>query len=274
LARGGFRLEQGFRDEWAECQAWSKLFRERTNKTRLARTTLKDLRDQWLNNEDLVEESSSVRLNLDFDMKRRLTAPADVGGVITSATAPWETVDAFHVARDSLERWKSAQRRVLKTVRDYLDLQAWQAGRPGQAASGSTAQSGRPPLVNLVLRAAARGALGMAGWPNTRWASLITACGWRVTEQTVKDARRRGQLTLNRLTALSPEEIDFLEVLLMVRPDADIEALMEPGSVAAAGVADVREFIGACDYHDPDLPEADDWGEPSGGAGGASLCAI
>jgi hypothetical protein len=147
LARAGFRLEQRPRDEWDECRAWAKLYRERNYETRLARSTLTDLRDQWLNDQDLVEESSSVRLNLDFDVKRRIVAPVDIGGVITARTEPWKTVEEFHVARDGLERWKKAQRRVLKTVQDYRDLHAWQTARPGQATSGTTAQSGRPPLV-------------------------------------------------------------------------------------------------------------------------------
>jgi hypothetical protein len=192
LARAGFRLEQRFKDERAECLAWAKLHRERTYETRLVRRTLTDLRTQWLNDQDLVEELSSNRLNLDFDMKRRLVDPIDIGGVITAGTEPWDTVEEFHAARDDLETWKKAQRRVLKTRQDYRALQAWRAARPGQAASGSTAQSGRPPLANLVLRAVARGALGLTKWPNRLWAVFITACGWLVSEQTIKDARRRG----------------------------------------------------------------------------------
>jgi hypothetical protein len=274
LARAGCKLEQTFRNEWVECRAWAKLYRERTYATCLTRSSLTDLRDQWLNDQDLVEEFSSVRLNLDFDMKRRIVAPVDVGGVITAGTEPWETVDEFHAARDDLERWKKAQRRVLKTAQDYLDMRGWQAARAGQAVSGSTAQSGRPPLVNLVLRAAAEGALGLTKQPNRYWAAFITACGWAVSEQTVKDARRRGKLTLGQLKTLTPEEIDFLEVLISVSPAADIEAMMEAGSPAAIAVAMAREFAIAFDFHRPDLPESD--GDDVGGtvAGGASLCAI
>jgi hypothetical protein len=200
LARAGFRLEQRFKDAWAECEAWAKLYRERTYETKLVRSTLTDLRDQWLNDQDLVEERSSVRPNLDFDVKRHIVDPIDIGGVITARTEPWETVEEFHTARDGLERWKKAQRRILKSVQDYQDLQVWQASRPGLAASGSTTQSSRPPLVNLVLRAVARGALGLTKWPNRQWVAFITACGWPVSEQTVKDAQRGGRLTLGQLT--------------------------------------------------------------------------
>jgi hypothetical protein len=254
LARAGFRLEQRLGNEWAECQAWARVYREREHGTHLARSTLTDLRDQWLNDQDLVEELSSVRLNLDFDMKRRIVEPVDLGGVITARTEPWNTVDDFQAARDGLERWKKAQRRVLKTVQDYVDLQTWLSARPGQAASGSTAQSGRPPLVNLVLRAAARGALGLTGRPNRYWALFFTACGWPITEQTLKDAGRRGKLSPGQLKTLSIEELDFLEALLSVSPAADIETLMEPGSPAATAVAMAREFVSAFDFHRPDLP--------------------
>jgi hypothetical protein len=269
LARAGFRLDRQFKDERTECQAWAKLYRERTFETHLDRSTLTDLRDQWLNDQDLVEVLSSVRLNLDFDMKRRIVEPLDVGGVITARTKPWETVEQFHAARDGLERWKKAQRRVLKTVLDYQDLLTWQTTRPGLAASGSTAQSGRPPLVNLVLRAAARGAPGLVKWTNRQWAAFITASGWPVSEQTIKDARRRGKLTLGQLTTLTPEEIDFAEALLSISPAADIESLMEPGSPAATAVAMARDVVSAFDFHRPDQPEPGDDDAAGAVAGGA-----
>jgi hypothetical protein len=269
LARAGFRLERRFRDEWAECQAWAKFYRERTHETHLPRSTLTGLRDQWLNDQDLVDELSSVRLNLDFDMKRRIVEPVDVGGVITAGTEPWETVDQFHAARDALERWKKAQRRVLKTVQDYRDLRIWQASRPGLVASGSTAQSGRPPLVNLVLRAVARGGLGLTKWPNRLWAAFITACGWPLSEQTIKDARRRGKYTLGQLKTLTSEEVDFVEALLSVSPAADIESLMEPASPAATALAMTRDFVSAFDFHLPNQPEPGEDDAADAVAGGA-----
>jgi hypothetical protein len=274
LARAGFRLEQRLGDEWAECQVWARLYREREHGTLLARSTLTDLRDQWLNDQDLVEELSSVKVNLDFDMKRRIVEPVDVGGVITARTEPWNTVEDFHAARDGLERWKKAQRRVLKTAQDYVDLQTWQNARSEQAASGSTAQSGRPPLVNLVLRAAARGAIGLTKWPNRYWAVFITACGWPVVEQTIKDAGRRGKLVLGQLRTLTTEEVDFLEALLSVSPAADIELLVQPDSLAATALAMTREFVSAFDFHRPDLPAPDQEDPVVAVAGGASLCAI
>jgi hypothetical protein len=274
LARAGFKLEQNFRNEETECQAWARLYRERTYEIRLPRSSLTDLRDQWLDEQDLVEEFGSVRLNLDFDMKRRIVAPVDVGGVITAGTEPWDTVDDFHAARDGLERWKKAQRRVLKTVQDYLDLGAWQGARAGQEASGSTAQSGRPPLVNMVLRAAARGALRLTKQPDGYWAAFITACGWAVREQTFKDARRRGKLGFGQLKTLTSEETDFLEALLSVSPAADIEALMEPGSPAATAVSLARGFVSDFNFCRPDLPELDEDGAAGAVAGGASLCAV
>jgi hypothetical protein len=260
LARAGFRLERRHDDPWAECRDWVQLHRSRTYGTRLNSTTLTDLRTQWIADADLVEVSRSVKLNLDFDMKRRIIDPVDVGGVITARTDPWENVEAFHGARDALERWKKAQRRVLKTTQDFLDLQGWIATQPGLKVSGSTAQSVRPALVNMIIRAAARGELGLAGWPNRWWAAFITACGWAVTEQTIKDARRRGKITLGQLNVLDPSELDFAEALLAHRPDASIEALAQPGSPAAIAVAMLREFVSAFDFHRPDLPELGEGG--------------
>jgi hypothetical protein len=74
---------------------------------------------------------------------------------------------------------------------------------------------------------------------------------------------------LGRLKTLTPEEIDFLEVLISVSPGSDIELLMEPGSPAAAAVAMAREFVSAFDFHRPDLPDALEDDDPPGVGGGA-----
>ena len=38
------------------------------------------LRTQWIEDADLVDVETGVRLNLDFDMKRELVHPVDVDG--------------------------------------------------------------------------------------------------------------------------------------------------------------------------------------------------
>src|SRR5215210_5126271 len=161
LARAGFRLGEKSADPWAECAAWIEVHRDRTYETIITGRTLIPLRTQWMSDADLIEVPRQTRLNLDFDMKRDLIAPRDVEGVLCADTRPWPTVEAFDKARDDLELWKRSQRRVLKTADDYKDMRSWAAERPAQQAAGSTAQSGRPALVNAFLRAATAGMLGL-----------------------------------------------------------------------------------------------------------------
>jgi hypothetical protein len=262
IARAGSRFETHFKNPWEECQAWERFYRERTFATKLLRTTRIDMRTQWENDLDLIDVISNIAVGLDYDMKRKLVAPVDVNGLINATTEPWESVEAFHAARDGLEQWKKAQRAVLRTVQDHRDMQAWLAGRQGQAASGSTAQSGRPPLVNAIIRAIARGALQTTLWSYRKWALLLRACGWKVNVMTLKNAGRRGRLDLGRLTTLTPDEKRFAEILVAARPCLDIEALMTPGSSAAGAVATIREIdyrwgAQACDADEDEDVAAD-----------------
>ena len=144
LARAGYKLENRPATEWEECPVWAKLHREREWNTFHKSKTLISLRTQWIEDADLVDEPRSTTVNLDFDMKRALVDPTDVEGVMTAATRPWASVEEFTACRDELESWKKAQRRVLKTVGDLDAMRAWLAARPGQKASGSTAQSPAP----------------------------------------------------------------------------------------------------------------------------------
>jgi hypothetical protein len=242
IARAGSRFETHFKNPWEECQAWELLYRQRTFTTKLLRTTRIDMRTQWENDLDLIDVVTNIAVGLDYDMKRKLITPLNVNGLITATTEPWESVEAFHAARDGLEQWKKARRAVLKTVQDHSDMQAWLAARQGQAASGSTAQSGRPPLVNAIIRAIATAALQTARWSYGKWARLLRACGWRVNVMTLKNAARRGRLGLGKLTTLTSDEKRFAEILVAARPCIDIEALMVPGSSAAGAIAAIREL--------------------------------
>ena len=170
LARAGYKLDDRPDDEWEECAQWGQVYAAREYDTRSIRKSLTPLRTQWIEDADLVDVETRVRLNLDFDMKRELVHTVDLDGLITADTRPWATVEEFDNHRDALESWKKSQRRVLKTVADLHDLNEWNRTRPGQRASGSTMQSGRPPLVNAFLKAVTRGEIDPGQWPYQRMA--------------------------------------------------------------------------------------------------------
>jgi hypothetical protein len=176
-------------------------------------------------------------------MKRELVHPVDVEGVITADTRPWLTVEEFDSHRDALENWKKSQRRVLKTVTDLNDLNEWIVARPGQRASGSTAQSGRPPLVNAFLKAITRGELEKGQWPYKRIADFLTACGWPVSIDTVKQSKNRGKLDLGIICFLSPEDLRFARAVYRESPDCRLDVLVAEGSEASKALAEARTEV-------------------------------
>jgi hypothetical protein len=215
-----------------------------------------------MSDSDLIEVPRQTRLNLDFDMKRALVAPQNVEGVLCAVTRPWPTLQAFDQARDDLESWKRSQRRVLKTASDYKDMRSWAAERPAQRAAGSTAQSGRPGLVNAVLRAAAAGMLGLGGWSYKKLAAFVTRCGWPVTENTIKDAKRRGKLVLGTVRHLTAEEERFALAVFFVRPDCELDRFAAEGSPAHAALERLREEANEPAYDDDHVPDevaSGDW---------------
>jgi len=249
LARAGFRLAERYEDASAECAAWIEVHRNRTYDTIMTGRSLIPLRTQWLSDADLVEVPRRSRLNLDFDMKRALVEPRDSEGVLMADTRPWPTIEEFDRARDDLEAWKRAQRRVLKTVSDYKDMRSWAVQRPSQRAAGSTAQSGRPPLVNAFLRAAVSNQSGLGG------SAFITACGWPVNEGTVKDAKRRGKLVLGKAEHLTPEEERFALMVFFARPDCELQNFAAEGSPAYMALERIHEDANEPAYDDDYIPD-------------------
>ena len=126
---------------------------------------------------------------------------------------------------------------ILKTAADLRDLNEWNMSRPGQRASGSTTQSGRPPLVNAFLKAVTRGELEKGQWPYRRIADFLTACGWPVSVDTVKQSKKRGKLALGPICFLSPEDLRFAHAVYRENPDCRVDVLVTEGSQAARAAA-------------------------------------
>lgn len=226
-------------DAWDESRFWIKQHRDRSYDTRLTSRALIPLRQQWIEDSDLIQVERNPRLNLDFDWKRRVVAPADVDGVLSGTTEPWDNIEQFHAERDELELWKRTQRRVEKTAADLADRRRWKAERAGQRASGSTRQSGRPPLVNAVLRAVAKRTVSMPGWSYAEWADLFRRLGFAADRATFKNAARRGKANPGMLAVLTDRDRCVAAALARECPTLDLLALAAPGSPAAADIAAV-----------------------------------
>ena len=229
LARAGYRLEKRIEDPWVECQEWARIYREREYETLCLRKVLPSLRDQWIEEIDLVEKLREVRLNLDADLKREPFLLHERDGLLVASTRPWRTLDEFTLARDAFEDWRKSKRRVLRTLADWRDFETWRAERDARRLSGGTSKSRRPPLVGAVLRGLATGQIEPA-MSQAAIAALISAAGHPCAVQNVKDAKRRGKLQLGSINRLSPEEVAFAQGVGTLRPEIEIERLLTPAA--------------------------------------------
>jgi hypothetical protein len=160
----------------------------------------------------------NVRWNADYDMKRRLVNVRDVDGLITADTTPWPSIDEFERARDLLEEWKRSQRRVLKTKQDYDDMVEWGGMRASRKRTGTRSHNKLSPVACAVLKILAWRDTPISEWFKTetyaqkaKWMSAI--CGVKVTEMTVKDAKRRGTRAeglMGCITELTDDDRRFL----------------------------------------------------------------
>ena len=235
LARAGQRTDRVFDDEALESLDWINEYRERQYTTSYIHRTLISLRDQWKHSSDLVDQLRTVRLNLEFDHKRRLINPHDRDGLLSASTAPWRNLGEFMAMRDSFESWRKAQRTVCKTREDWDAFIDWADRRPGRVAAGVKAD--RPPLVQMFLRAWAR--REMRGMPRVKNGpaghhAKIAEIASRWWPTTRDDVRKAGRYQ----SAAAVEFVDLPELLFVHEiarhfPGLDWWHLIDPFSEAA-----------------------------------------
>jgi hypothetical protein len=69
------------------------------------------LREQHERDLDLVDVERPVRVNLKFNVKRRLVGVGDVDGLLAAGTQPWRTVDEFLEEREAFDLWRRSRGR-------------------------------------------------------------------------------------------------------------------------------------------------------------------
>ena len=194
LARAGHRLGEKFDSPIDEVAAFWKLVCDRTYGTRIERQSLLTLRAQHLTDADLVQVIRKVRVNLDYDLKRKLIDAHDDKALLTAETMPWDTVADFEKARDDLEAWKHSQRRVLKTRSDYDAMISWAENVNARRAAGVKSGNSLGPLTAAFLRIVALSAFDVTPGPDDELGRMMTAlCGIDVSRSRISNARRRGR---------------------------------------------------------------------------------
>lgn len=162
LARAGVKLENKPPDPWEESRDLETLYRDRSYDLKLMQHPLIDLRRQWETESDLVDYAKEVRVNLDYDLKRRPVNVADVKGLFWSTTAPWQTIDEFFEYRDAFEIWRQARKRVLRTAQDWADFLEHKNATAAKAEVGAQTTK-RSPAAQVFLRCYAHGMVGLPG---------------------------------------------------------------------------------------------------------------
>jgi hypothetical protein len=251
-AQAGYRLPDAdapWLNDLERSARWIEHYRARQFETRFENPSLTSLRDQHNKGLDLQTVDRLVRWNADFDFKRRLVNAHDVDALIAADTVPWETGDEFEGARDDLEAWGKAQRRVLKTTVDLDDLKAWVAGRASRKAVGARAHNHLSPLARATMLASIHGVLGAERTPYKkiarRWTRL---CHVPIAVANVKDVKRRGaapHALEGSIDFFTEEDEAFATALLRFRAEEMdlLQRLCKPGSAAQTRLWDALHCV-------------------------------
>ena len=223
LAKAGVRLGEKFDLFADEVKAFRQLVRDRTYETRIERKSLISLRAQHLTDADLVSVIRRVRVNLDYDFKRKLADVRDDEGLLTAQTEPWETIADFEKARDELEAWKHSKRQVLKTRDDNDAMISWTENVSARRAAGVKADNSLGPLTAAFLRIMTLGAFGVKRGTDDALGRAMTAlCGIDVSRSRISNARRRGrnpEEMRGRFGAIPVQDEGFVRRLYRTRPE-------------------------------------------------------
>ena len=114
------------------------LFTTRVPGQVMPRSSFISMREQLTKGWDLQMKTQDVRLNLEFDYKRKLINPKmEVIGLngaphISASSVPWTTADDAEFARLLFDQWRG--NRCLKTLDDWNDWQAYYGVKLGNRA--------------------------------------------------------------------------------------------------------------------------------------------
>jgi len=228
LARAGQKTGRVFDDAQLESLDWVREYRERTFETAYTHRTLISLRDQWKHDADLVDQLREVRMNLEFDHKRRLVDVVDRDGLMSAGSEPWADLGEFNAARDVFEAWRKSARSVCKAAADWHAFQDWAQMRPHRAEAAI--KGDRPPMVQMFLRAWAMREMRAPGGQYERIAQTASRW-WPTTAEDVRRARRYP--TIRPVTFVTDPEKLFVHAIALQFPGMDWWRLVDPFSEAA-----------------------------------------
>ncbi len=258
-AKAGVKPPRGVEDENAYM---IDLFLNRQPGQKLPRQSFMSMREQLTNNWDLqLNEPVDVRVNLDFDFKRRPVNPrmevVSCAGVehLAFDTVPWQTAEEGARVRVLFDKWRET--RCLKSMADWGDWQAFLAhhegnrrrataareahagGAAGSAGGATRGAGGRvyktdTGHVGIALRtflvAYVRRAWGLDGadMSQRELADWLTEQGYTTKLSAVKNA---GRALLNEGVVLASDEVmKFLNAMKARFPGLEVMRFLLPVS--------------------------------------------
>jgi hypothetical protein len=219
-----------------------RLFLDRTPGQFHKQTSLISLQEMWHTESDLVSIERNLRLNLEFDFKRKPVCAVEneVRGRkhLAFSTEPWTEVYQAGEAVERFREWTRSHGRILKTLSDYY---AWDAHRsmvgPVRSA-GVGIRSGGPVghLFRQFLRALVRGEWGVSlegGGPQEHYTYRdivywLNDKGYDATIDDLKNAKRQSSKLAPRSLYVDDEALELLRVIAQEFPKFDFEALILP----------------------------------------------
>jgi len=229
-----------------------KLYLERTPASKTLMRPFISLRQQWIGDLDVFRVEKSVRLGLEFDMKREPVNPRMMpvlgGQHIAFDTRPWESAERAELVRAYFDVWR--RKRCLKDMDDWNDWQGFLESaskrRAHKATGGAginrTAEGDVGMMRRVFLRAYAKETWGLKhvmGY--VELAAWLTERGYPTTETELKNAKR-AKLCVNVVAGTEPV-IQLAVLLKMTFSTIDIEKFI--GVDGAAVVAAKIGQIGA-----------------------------
>jgi hypothetical protein len=217
------------------------MYLARTHESTVVMSSFPALRDQWEKGIDMVKQQRTMRMSLEFDLKRKLVQPREylVGdtGVthLAADTVPWDTALDFEAARAKLDEFRTG--RCLKTLADFEAFGVAQqvavarqaARREGKAVLNMTKEGPTGLLRRAFLLAYVTRSLGLSDrYSYEELAGWLTGLGGKTTKQNVKDAMVKAEkagLTLG-LVPRTDDVMVFFHQLQDAFPEADLTPLL------------------------------------------------
>lgn len=181
--------------------------------------------EQWLTESDLVMLKKERRLNLEFDVKRKLINPRmvelDGREHISFDSVPWRSADEAQQARVLFDGWRVDN--CLKTLDDWASWEDYYESAITTKGTGIkvTTEGSVGVLRRIFIRAAVKGQWGCSrGLTYKALAQELTELGYETTSDECKNAKR-SKLPAHAVP-VTKGTIAFVKVLLELYPGMDL----------------------------------------------------